>query len=89
MVGGKKVTQSYLGGGPLVLVKEAFIQLSPGVISVTGAFSNRELPFSHGHTSFRTVSEVGTGQVSPLSYLCSCWGRGIASGRLELGSLSV
>lgn len=35
------------------------------------------------------VSEAGPGQVSLLSYLHSCWGLGIASGRLEQGSPSV
>lgn len=35
------------------------------------------------------VSEADTGRVSLISYLCSGRGLGIASGRLEPGSLSV
>lgn len=80
------------GGRSLVLVNEAFTQLSPEVkFSVTGYFSSKEslLFLSWAHWLQDCVSEAGTGQVSLLSYLHSCRSLGLESGRLEPGSLSV
>lgn len=83
MVGGGKWLKVIWGS--LVLVKGFGWSLLSLVIILT----KRTSFSSWAQLLWNCVSEAGTGLVSLLSYLCSCRGLGIASGRLEPGSLSV